>query len=232
MTKVNSMANRFYWYFSDEIKQISDLQAKPLFKKLLFTSLLDCLGKARFPNEGNKRIVELVDNYSNWTDRNRVSLVQLGIFLKRQSKHSKQLMEFVGSRISAMASGNIYRSSIDPFINELEEMLKEEVHLLRKFRYTNLFYQYRHTMIHEFRELGHPMEMSQDSSTCYYHSYIKHSDGAFDPNSCFWELVFPIEVFKKICEGCIENLKVYFVQNQVDPYESYNFEDLWVAGRV
>ena len=229
MSDATVAAEQFYRYFSDEIIKIGGLSADSLYKKILCASMLDSLGKARFPEKGNRRIVDLIDNYSNWTDKNRVSLVQLGIYLDRIHGHSRELVELVQSGVGMMESGRIYRSDCDPFKSDLAKKIPQaEIVLIDKFQYLNLFYHYRHTMIHEFREPAHPMEISQDASTPYYHSYMKHDDGAFDRDSCSWELVFPAEVFKGICEDCIEGLKAYFIQNQIDPYKFYNFNDLWI----
>ncbi len=224
MTTEDSMVDRFFYYFCDEITKINISSQPTLHKKLLFASLLDCLGKSRYPKKGNDRILYLIDEYSGWRDKDRVSLVQLGIFLERNPDYSSELLSYVRLNLNKMASGTIYHAEIDPFINDIlvSKNIKYK-ELFEKFRYADLFYSYRHLMIHEFREPGHPIEMSQDPTTPYYHSCMDHE---MQNN---WELVFPLTIFRDICQGCLDNLRTYFKHTQKDPYEAYNFGNLWVS---
>ena len=73
-------------------------------------------------------------------------------------------------------------------------------------------------MIHEFREPGYGMELSNDESTPYYHSYQDKP----------WQLVFPVGIFQKVCEGCLANLKKFLLERNTNPYESYEFGDMWI----
>jgi hypothetical protein len=72
-------------------------------------------------------------------------------------------------------------------------------------------------LIHEFREPGYGMELSQDASTPYYHGVTGHP----------WQLVFPDSFIKTITVGCLNGLVKQLRSEKTNPYECYQFGSLW-----
>lgn len=214
---------QFINYFVKEIEEIKCLK-NIIAQKVLYTSIIDTLGRVRFPKGDNrKRIVQFVSQFSDWEDKMRVSLPQLDLMLNHilseQEKESSKLFQFVREKLSSWQEGHFYRSDVDAQFNELIKIAifkeKEAVHYAT---YLELFFAYRHKMVHEFREPGYGMEMSSDGSTPYYHSYIDKP----------WQLVFPVGIFQNICINCLENLKKFLIERNQNPYDSFEFGDMWI----
>ncbi|MBA7529707.1 hypothetical protein ES705_21905 [subsurface metagenome] len=218
----HNQINQFCNYFLKQINIIESL-SNLLYQKLLYASMLDTLGRARYPEGNNRqRIVSFIDNYSGWSDKNRISLVQLSFHLdhvlEKTERNDSKLYKFVHERLSSWKSGSIYYPNTDPLINEISKMaLEKEENSVKLARYAELFYTYRNKMVHEFREPGYGIEMSNNGSTPYYHSYINGH----------WQLVFPVEFFKALCKKCLDGLKKCLLKENVNPYDQYEFSDMW-----
>ena len=163
---------------------------------------------------------------SNSPEIDRVSLIHLSFHLdcvlgKSQKAHSK-LYSFAEQENAKLAKGRIYRGcDIDPFFDYIKGEAKQNEERALKFaRYDELFFEYRHKLVHEFREPGHGIEMSQDGSSPYYHSYINRP----------WQLVFPVGFFKRLVKDCLSGLEKYLLENDINPYENdiYEFGDMWI----
>lgn len=108
---------------------------------------------------------------------------------------------------------------IDPYYNQLDkEATPKEKKVLKLARYVNLFYAYRNEMVHGFKEPAHAMEMSNDNSSPYYHGTINGP----------WELVFPAIFFQLLCSEALNGLKEYLEKTDTNPYDQYEFGDMWV----
>jgi len=214
---------QFSNYFVKEIEEIKSLK-NVIAQKVLYTSIIDTLGRVRFPKGDNrKRIVKFVDQFSDWADKTRVSLPQLDLMLNYilsdQEKESSQLLQHVREKLSSWQDGRIYRSDVDVEFNEIVKLSNpKERKVVHYAMYLELFFAYRHKMVHEFREPGYGMEMSSDGSVPYYHSYTSKS----------WQLVFPVGIFQNICLRCLENLKKFLIEQDQNPYNSFEFGDMWI----
>jgi len=228
MNQKNKMSNKeeidlFINYFIKEIEEIKSLKSI-IAQKVLYTSIIDTLGRIRFPKGNNqKRIVQFISQFSDWGDKTRVSLPQLDLMLNYilsdKEKEVSKLFQLVREKLSGWQEGHIYRSDSDVEFNEVIKMaaLKERkaVHYAT---YLELFFAYRHKMVHEFREPGYGIEMSSDGNTPYYHSYTDKP----------WQLVFPVGVFENICINCLGNLKKFLIERNQNPYDSFEFGDMWI----
>jgi hypothetical protein len=218
---------QFINYFNEEIKKVSIINNR-LYCKILFSCMIDALATARFPKHNtNEKIISFLLNCSKSPELNRVSLVQLQFFLNYtlsdKEKVSSQLLQFVLQETSKMKDGNVYKGyDIDSYYNQLDvKATFKEKKILKLARYANLFYEYRNEMIHGFKKSGYGMEMSYDAPSPYYHSYINKP----------WQLVFPISFFKMICTDALAGLKKYLIDKNVNPYDQYEFGDMWVKRR-
>src|SRR4030042_1425129 len=228
MNQENKMSNKekidqFINYFVKEIEEIKSLK-NIIAQKVLYTSIIDTLGRVRFPKGNNqKRIVQFISQFSDWEDKTRVSLPQLDLMLHHilsdQEKEVSKLFQLVRERLSGWQEGHIYRPDSDVEFNEVIKIATlEERKAVHYATYLELFFAYRHKMVHEFREPGYGVEMSSDGSTPYYHSYIDKP----------WQLVFPVGVFQNICIKSLENLKEFLIERNQNPYDSFEFGDMWI----
>jgi hypothetical protein len=87
------------------------------------------------------------------------------------------------------------------------------------YGYTNSETLYYH--VHEFREPGHGMEISNDITTPYYYGMTDLQGRET------WELVYPIGFFKDISNRSLDSLKDYLHNNDLDPYSCYEFGSIW-----
>ena len=215
--------NTYVSYFEEQINKVTDLEDK-LYKKILYLCMLDTLGKARYPKHDNqKRIISFLLNYAGSADMTRVSMPQLLFnldhILKDSAKSTSRLYVYVKQKTDGLISGHFYRGhEVDPFYNEVASYANvKEKKKLKLARYAELFYTFRNQLVHGFNETAHCFEMSSDSTNPYYHS---ERNGP-------WQLYFPADYFKSLCTEGLNNLKTYLEDNGINPYERYDFSDMW-----
>lgn len=216
--------DQYQSYFSDQINSVFGLEDR-LHRKILLVTMLDAWARARYPNlRGNQeRFIRLLSECSDWQDHNRVSLPQLFLTLQTQPANThSQLTKEVRDRLYVWQYGRIYELDMDPWLDEFRSLAKSdnELKLITSARHADLLYTYRNHLVHEFREPGDGMEMT-DNTKPYYHgmSDLQGTDT--------WELVYPNGFFKYIAERSLVNLKKYLQDNDLDPYSFYEFGSPW-----
>ncbi len=165
-----------------------------------------------------------VDDFSGWENRYRISIAQLHYYLQ-DKKHLKYepLKSYVAERVAKYESGNIYPSSIDKKMHELQYLSVIE-HEIAEFTYAALLYKFRCSVVHEFNTPGHAMDGFGDGGIVY-HSMMHYENGSVERTT--WELLFSNEYISKIVEVMIDNAKKYCIKNEINPYEYYYFGDVW-----
>ena len=140
----------------------------------------------------------------------------------KERKSESDLSHYITKNIVSLKEGRIYRPDIDQEITEVEQrtgIINEgEKQLLQKCRYSELFYQYRCRLIHEFREPAYPIEYNETDTVPYYHSFI---------GEVGWQLVFPTGFFQTLCKNCLDRLKQELITNNINPFTRYEFGNLW-----
>jgi len=211
----------FINYFCDQVENIRD-DYNILHRKILFASIIDPLSRAAYGPERThrERVTKLIVNHSFWDVCIRVSLPQLVLTLEDRNLQETDLYHEASARLSTWQSGRIIRLNQSPSVDELETYSTgDTIDFLKKCRYLELFYTYRNNLIHEFREPGYGIEMSEDGTTPYYHSMTDNP----------WQLVYPIGFFKGLCESILESLPSYFRDNNITPHDQFEFGSLWRA---
>ena len=89
-------------------------------------------------------------------------------------------------------------------------------------RYAKLLYTYRNILIHEFREPGKYAIPSVDDRSPFSKEVQDASTGEKT-----WELVFPVKFLAGLCEGSIDGLEKYLIDNNQNPFDSYEFGPRW-----
>jgi hypothetical protein len=210
--------NAYCSYFKERLEEIKTIENR-LYCKILVVTMIDSLARAGYPAKGNReRFISFIKSFSCWREHCRVSLPQLVLKLQSDSTNSEFERE-VKERLRNWQSARIYRiNEVDPCEKELEKLATtpESKRLIEKSTHAELLYIYRNHLVHEFREPGHPMEISHDNTSPYYFS---------------GELVYPVGFFISITEISLANLKHHLEENDINPYSSYQFGSIWRPNR-
>jgi hypothetical protein len=221
--------DQYIAYFDAQNQEIATV-ARPVFKKVLYLVEIDTLSRAAFPrvSRNRQRVVQFIDTCSNWNDTDKVSAVQLKFVLEKNGILSGQLYDSINRRINSWAYGQIIRPNDDLTLGEAQRLsTPSESKYVNDARYAELLYTYRNHLLHEFREPGHGMDLGADlPSAPYYLGMDQLSTGQGS-----WELVFPVQLLRALCEGCINGLKAHLSANNLNPYDAYKFGTMWQRSR-
>ncbi|MDA8172311.1 MAG: hypothetical protein M0Z48_10865 [Nitrospiraceae bacterium] len=213
-------SERFIEYFKARgalIEKVENLT----FRKILFATALDSLARAAFGNiQHRKRIVQLVDNLTDWNAKELVSLPQLELNLREKKLGRYRLYREVRRRLAQWSPGDIIPLARSPYATDLMKFAdQQESTIVGNCRYPELFYTYRNNLIHEFREPGYGIEIPSDEDKPYY-TYMINGP---------WQLVFPIGFFSAIFDQAVSGLHNYLTESKIDPYTRFEFGSLWRA---
>lgn len=226
--------NSFLSFFRSSVKEITNLKCPDsraaLFSKILYSSLLDALSiTTAHPEKGNRdRIVEFIRTFCNWDNCERVSLPHLVRLLEKVPGPTfSNFREYAFSQFDKWTEGEVIYLDKDPTLESVKKHWKHNIPILKDIRieflqHVNLFYRYRNSVIHEWREPGYGIEFPRDSPP-YYHSM---TDTDTQQNS--WQLVYPLRFYEKLCEAAIDNLKDYYLKNRIEPRSCYRFGTYWI----
>lgn len=212
---------QFISYFRDHGAVIASVQPL-MYRKLIYAAALDPIARAAFGKADNHRAksLRLIDELTNWRDRDRVSLPQLCLALEDCGRTSSPLFAAAAAQLKTWSSGEVVRLSNSPLLSELEPLAQEsEKSTLVSCRYAELYYTYRNNLVHEFREPGYGIEMSADKDQPYYHGMIDSS----------WQLVLPVGFFASLYAEALGGLEVLLMRYDIDPYSQFEFGSKWRA---
>ncbi len=216
--------DQYIQYFKKLNQDIAKVNSS-LFRKILYLIEIDTLSRAAFPmlNEHRKRVVQFIDKCSKWNDKDRFSAIQLKLVLENNKIQTGPLYDLVKNRIDSWGHYLIIRPDDDLCITEVERLATtDDRKFLNNCRYAELLYTYRNHLVHEFRQPGYGMEISNDPSTPYYHGMDHLETGQKS-----WELVFPVQFLHNLCEGAIDGLEAHLITNNLSPYDGYKFGTMW-----
>ncbi len=226
---------RFSSFFKDKLQDIASIppeKSGELFQKILYNGLLDALSvSVASAKKGNReRFVSLIRCFSNWAQCDQVSLPHIIRLLQRvPDPEFSQLREYAYCLYDRWQSGVTVSLDRDPSFEDVKERWPrtlpkpiEDV-CLESFQHVHLFYSYRNSLIHEFREPGYGMEFSPTDEP-FYHSMTEP-----ETENHSWELVYPVAFFRKLCETTLATLGEYYLKNRIDPYSRYTFGSSWIA---
>lgn len=230
----------FFSFIDQKIQQLDNEITNGHDPSILLLSLLDTLSLFAYPNEydNKKRFIKLIDNYSDWQDKNRISLIQLQHLLKRikiSSLKYDELCKKVNSRIDQWENGRVYRAAdVDLSITELNKYRDGQTDcLIDVTRYPVLLWLLRNWLVHSFIKPGFGMDVSSDKTTPYYHG-MYHSIEAMnnnDKSQKTWELVISPQLVLNLIKSSAQNLQIYFRKNSINPYDRSPFAECWFSDR-
>lgn len=225
---------RFLGFFSRRVEEIGNLsggESTQIFMKILYTNVLDALSKttSHKKKKNRDRIVDFISNFCDWTNCEKISLSHLIRLLDRVPDPSfSDLREYAFSIIATWDEGKEITLDKDPNFQEVKKrwprdnsMPFEEIQI-GFLQHKNLFYRYRNSIIHEFREPGDGIELSHNLEPFYDFSRN------ISTNQSTWELVYPLGFYKRLCENATKKLKDYYLKNQIQPYSHYPSGTYWI----
>jgi hypothetical protein len=229
---------RYLGHFEKEFSQVQSLQVTDgyhaaIYQKMIYVGIIDALSKCIYPRRGNReRFVTFLNEFSGWEHAHKISLPHLFQLLEKNPEPAfSKLRAYVITELEKWVSGEIVTLDREPEIAAIKKFWpKEKEHQkpliglsVEALQHCNLFYSYRNSLIHEFRELGRGIESKTDDSPYYISfSYLE------EPDEEVWELTYPVTFFENILINCISELKKYLIQNKINPYNSYQFGTYWI----
>lgn len=225
---------KFLGFFSGRLEEIENLsggESTTIFKKILYTSVLDTLSKTTaHRKKGNRdRIAVFISNFCGWTNCEKISLPHLIRLLDRAPDPSfSDLREYAFSIIATWDEGKEITLDKDPNFQEVKKRWPKENPKplediqIEFLQHRNLFYRYRNSTIHEFREPGGGIELSHNLEPFYDFSWNTTT------NQSKWELVYPLGFYKGLCENATRSLKDYYLKNRIQPYSHYPSGTYWI----
>ncbi len=243
---VNQRIDRFTKHFQGHLLEISQLDSKGKhvlhYQRILYVTVIDTLAKVVFPNTGNRqRNINLLSQFSEWKEHNRISLPHLIRLLKLAPEPSfEQLRLFAMSKHRGWISGEIIDLDRDLTFQEVKNMWPRDSEYkfpirevnksisLESLQHVNLFYEHRNSLVHEFRMLGLLSGSAFFSRDEPYYSTLLHEFDSTGAEIETWELQYPLEFYKRITEKCLTNVSSYLQCNQIDPISFFTSGSFWI----
>lgn len=196
----------------------------PLHRKILYATALDPLARAAYgPRLSNRdRLTRLIRELSGWAHSERVSLPQLQQRLRSKGRHRHKLYRAVLNNLRMWEGGAEIGLHHSPLPAALVPFAQgDEGKVIAECQYSELFYTYRNTLVHEFREPGYGWDIGGTSSEPFYMSYLGKEEQ--------WELVFPVRFFEDLLAGTISGLRAHLMRYKINPYKNFQFGSMWKA---
>jgi hypothetical protein len=206
-------------YFRKQAECVATV-ADPMFRQVLYATLLDPLARAAFgkPVKHRDNLQRLVEELTQWEARFRVSLPQLRLRLLEDKRSRFRLYREVSKRLKAWPSNYFPEASSSPLHAELLPFAaKADGIALDNSTYAALFCAHRNNLVHEFRPLGYGTDWSGRKSIAFY------ARSSFSPR----ELVFPVGLFAYLVEEALHGVEAHLRTSKIDPYTRFEFGSLW-----
>jgi hypothetical protein len=213
---------QFIDHFEREANSVRKV-VSPLHRRILCATALDPLARAAFgPGFNRDRFTKLIRELSGWADCERISLPQLQQRLRAARRSRFKLYREVSRQLQDWGSGlriGLHRS---PLAAELLPLAQgKEAKLISDCEYSELFYSYRNSLVHEFREPGYGWDVSGKGLRPFYMSYLGREGQ--------WELTFPVAFLESLLIDTIAGVKSHLLHGKIDPYSRFQFGSMWSA---
>ncbi|HZF29891.1 MAG TPA: hypothetical protein VE907_12275 [Gammaproteobacteria bacterium] len=227
MTTAESIEH-FCQYFERELQSIGRLIVAPVaavdeseggafrYRKLLYVTDLDAMAKIRYEGKhykNHKRFKLFVVEHGSWPEAELVSVPFLAAALKRCNRLGSVLGQHVSARLAQFATedgGFPAAAMLDERTADLLTLArsKRDREAVERCRHIDVLYRYRNFLVHESREPGYGMDVT-NSAESHYTSYID------DP---LWHLVYPLPMFEALLRRSLASFRQWLTTNSVDPY--------------
>lgn len=193
------------------------------FKTILYYPEFEVLARTVYPKALGPRdkIVALIRDFSDWEDRNKVSLPHLIRLLEKKTFPGfDELRDWAVSRVSSWSTWQVLLSN-DMEYNEIESMWPSNIPAdIGKLTHANLFYNYRNYLMHEGRS---------PSGVSFPEDKKPHYQSRSDENGNHrWMLRYPLKFYEEISENILKNIRKYYTEHHVNLYECFHFGPYWL----
>ena len=199
-----------------------------LFKNILFVTYLDSLAACVYPEIPNKeRFIRLINRFSHWENRDRVSLGHLAKFVTiTPNPEIEKLRKYIFSETGNWNNESYISIDKDPKIDELKgyEWNPNKATggkiCLEDFKHSHLLYQTRNSLVHQFQVRGFEFGSTYRPEEPYYERVDKiNAELKFVPDKMV--LIYPVSFLQKLTETILENVVEYFSESNLNPFPSY-----------
>ncbi len=238
----------FVAYFERQIQRVDALRERTeegseeppvLLQKILYISILDALSRAPFLRaKPRERMVGFLLQFSSWgPDAERVSLPHLKRLLALVPDPAfESLRRFVHEALAAWPDSGDIQLSQDPDLGAVRKLWPREPQYqkpiggeltLEFLQHTNLFYRYRNSLVHEYRQSGYGFDFGIAVQQEPYYEIHTVADG--DATYTSYELTYPVGFLKRLCKDGLARLDEYLTTNGLDPRDYYDFGSYWIG---
>ncbi len=227
----------FNVHLSKKLNSIAQISGPDhhLLKKVLYVSFLDSLSACVCSDKENKkRFMCLLDKYSNWNERDNVSLTHLSrIFSLTSDPVPPTIYDFVDKKLKKWKDEphKIILISEDPTSIEVKNLgwtngiIDSKIIYLSDIKHSNLLYQLRNSLVHQFQtniELG-----SNIPEKPFYQVVSKlEQDGTSTPLRI--ELLYPSKFLETLSKTVLNNVIQYLRDGNINPFPHYYAGEYWL----
>lgn len=232
----------FKVYLEDKLSSIDSVHSNNdnvLFKKLLYVSFLDSISSCVYPKRQNRdRFITMLSRFSQWRDRDRISLPHLARFVQLSSD---PLLEDARQYVNPIIEGWQHRNrkiliSEDPLMDDKLKSINWKKNAdygillsLDDFKHSNLLYQLRNALVHQFQSTGNEMKNSMIEIEEPFYQVVH----TFDENHSFkplrFELVYPVNFLKNLVNTTLNNVIEYLKKGNINPFPHYYAGNYWIT---
>lgn len=204
------------------------------YRKILYFTILEGLAKGRYPKRrAGDAFSSFLITFCGFPDGEKVSLPHLVAALERTSEGEfDELRTFAFEALRKWGTSgpiglerDLERAEVQrrwPKSSDGNDRKIPELSLdWTALQHRTLLYAYRSKLSHESRESSMSFETSADVRP-YYES-VRDGEKPIGAQETEWHLVYPSLFLAATCRTGIEALKVWLLENSVDPYGQFVF---------
>lgn len=242
-TENHETVTNFGSYLHDKLGSINGIQGADsiLFKSILYVSFLDSLAACTYPNEkGNRtRFTKLIDEHSNWVDKDRISITHLARFANNGSNPIKNKIknyvdpivdlwmktrrsEIIDIKEDPMVDSSLLTSFGCSVDHDIEQGIT-----LEHFKHINLFYQMRNALVHQFQTRF--VDLRSDEHTEPFYQVIQTCDQTNNLIPERIELVYPVGFLRDLTSTVLRSVTNHFLTKAVNPFPAFYAGDYWIS---
>lgn len=219
--------------------------------KILLCSVIDSLAKSRFPDmhRNGARFIRTIEESASWPDCERISLLHLRramevapelppVFAELEER-TEQLLRHRLPISNRILSSRIQITN-DPHIDEIitiwpcdkaGQMLKLDRISLQDLTHKGLLWQYRNSLVHEYRIPGRSSELGPRRNEPFYQQVSQIEDISSEQGIVFtnrWELLYPTGFFRQLVEQILDEVAKFHLANNTSPFAPYSEGSYWI----
>jgi len=253
---IEEKIDRFVQYNENLMEQIMSIYSHEnngIHSKILFCSLFDSLAKCAYPelkNKNKERFKKTIVNHTQWEDAERVSLLHLQRAFDVVDETPERFLN-LKDEINTLFSQHFQPSSygvfdrlslsIDPSYSDIEKKWPKNSNgnpsqlgkiALDKLEHKNLLWEYRCSLVHEYRIPGAGTEPISRRlvDPCYQEmsTFIVDNIKDFKIVHKNFELHYPIDFFKQMCQESLYSIANEYRNKGESPFKVYSEGEYWI----